>query len=100
MWRGALLYFSIFYTYSVYLSIFLYTYDLFLLLLVFFFFFIFILLLLIIIIIGLVGRVFAYSPGDRGSILSRVIPNTQKMVLDVAFRNTQNYKVRIKGKME
>ena len=30
----------------------------------------------------------------------RVIPKTQKMVLDAALLNTQHYKVRIKGKME
>ena len=46
------------------------------------------------------SRMFANGPGDRGSILSRVIPKTQKMVLDVALLNTQHYKVRIKGKME
>ena len=31
---------------------------------------------------GLVGRVFANGPGDRGSIPGRVIPKTLKMVLD------------------
>ena len=31
--------------------------------------------------IDLIGRVLAKSPGDRGSILSRVIPKTQKVVL-------------------
>ena len=46
------------------------------------------------------GRVFASGPGDRGSIPSRVIRKTQKMVLDVALLNTQNYRVMIKGKME
>ena len=30
----------------------------------------------------------------------RVIPKTQKMVLDVSLLNTQHYKVRIKGKVE
>ena len=29
-----------------------------------------------------------------------VIPKTQKMVLDATLLNTQNYKVRIKGKVE
>ena len=43
------------------------------------------------------GRVFAYGPGDRGSIPSQIIPNTQKMVLDGALLNT-HHKVRIKGK--
>ena len=39
----------------------------------------------------------AYGPGDRGSIPGRVIPKTQKMVLDAALLNTQYYKTRIKG---
>ena len=43
---------------------------------------------------------FANGPGDRGSILGRVIPKTQKMALDAALPNTQHYKVRIKGKVE
>ena len=46
------------------------------------------------------SRVFANGPGDRGSIISRDIPKTQKMVLDAAFSNTQYYKVRIKGKVD
>ena len=46
------------------------------------------------------GRVFAYGPGDRDSIPGRVIPKTQKMVLDAALLNTQHYKVEIKGKVE
>ena len=45
-------------------------------------------------------RVFANGPGDLGSIPGRVIPKTQKMVLDVSLLNTQHYKVRIKGKVE
>ena len=44
--------------------------------------------------------VFANGPGDRGSIPGRVIPKTQKLVLDAALFNTQHYKVRIKGKVE
>ena len=36
-------------------------------------------------------------PGDLGSIPGRVIPKTQKMVLDATLLNTQHYKVRIKG---
>ena len=40
------------------------------------------------------------SPGDWGSIPGRVIPKTEKMVLDAALLNTQHYKVRIKGKVE
>ena len=46
------------------------------------------------------SRVFANGPGDRGSIPGRVIPKTQKMVLDAALLSTQHYKVRIKGKVE
>ena len=46
------------------------------------------------------SRVFANGPGDWGSIPSRVIPKTQKMVLDTALLNTQRYMVRIKGKVE
>ena len=45
-------------------------------------------------------KVFTNSPGDISSIPGRVIPNTQKMVLDAALLNTQHYKVRIKGKVE
>ena len=45
-------------------------------------------------------RVFANGPGDLGSIPGRVIPKTQKMVLDVILLNTQHYKVEIKGKVE
>ena len=43
---------------------------------------------------------FANGPGDLGSIPGRVIPKTQKMVLDASLLNTQHYKVRIKGKVE
>ena len=32
--------------------------------------------------------------------LGHVIPKTQKMVLDTSLLNTQQYKVRIKGKVE
>ena len=49
---------------------------------------------------GLMSRGFVSGPGDRGSIPDQVIPKTQKMVLDAALLNTQNYKVRIKGKVE
>ena len=44
---------------------------------------------------GLMIRVFANGPGDRGSIPGQVISKTQKMVLDAAFLNSQHYKVRI-----
>ena len=43
---------------------------------------------------------FANGPGDRGSIPDRVIPKTQKMVLDATLPRIQHYKVRIKGKVE
>ena len=49
---------------------------------------------------GRMCRVFANGPGDRGSIPGRVVPKTQKMVLDAAFLNTQHYKVSIMGKVE
>ena len=49
--------------------------------------------------VGPVGRVFANGPGDLGSIPVRVIPKTLKMVLDTFLLNTQQYKVRIKGKV-
>ena len=42
-------------------------------------------------------RVFTNVPGDLGSIPGRVIPKTQKMVLDATLLNTELYKVRIKG---
>ena len=50
--------------------------------------------------IGIAVRVFANGPGDLGSIPGRVIPKTQKMLLDASLLNTQHYKVRIKGKVE
>ena len=50
--------------------------------------------------IGQVGRVFANGPGDLGSIPGHVIPKTLKMVLDTPILNTQQCKVRIKGKVE
>ena len=50
--------------------------------------------------IGLVGRVLANGPGDLGSISGQVIPKTLKMVIDTSLRNTQQYKVRFKGKVE
>ena len=45
-------------------------------------------------------RVFANGPGDLCSIPGRVIPKTQKMVLDASLLSTQHYKVWIKGKIE
>ena len=50
--------------------------------------------------IGLVGRVFANGPRDLGSIPGQVIPKTLKMVVDISLLNTQQYEVRIKGKVE
>ena len=44
-------------------------------------------------------RVFANGPGDLGSIPDRVIPKTQKMILDASLLNTQHNKVWIKGKV-
>ena len=48
----------------------------------------------------LVGRVFANGTRDLGSIPRRVIPKTQKMLLEASLRNSLHYKVRIKGKVE
>ena len=45
-------------------------------------------------------RVFANGLGDLSSISGRIIPKTQKMVLDPSLLNTQHYKARIKGKVE
>ena len=50
--------------------------------------------------IGLVGRMFNNGSGDLGSIPGRVIPKTLKMVLGISLFNTQQYKVRIKCKVE
>ena len=43
-------------------------------------------------------RVFTNDLGDLGSIPGRVIPKTQKVVLDSTLLNT--HKVQIKGKVE
>ena len=48
-------------------------------------------------VIGLMSRVFANGPADRGSITGQVILKTQKMVLDATLLSTQHYKVRIQG---
>ncbi len=50
--------------------------------------------------IGLMSRVFTTGLGDLGSIPGRVIPKTQKMVLDTTLINTQLYKVWMKGKVD
>ena len=51
--------------------------------------------LLILDTIGLAVRVFANVPGDLGSIPGRVIPKTQKMVLDVSL-SIIRYELRVK----
>ena len=48
--------------------------------------------------IGKIVWAFANGLGDRSSIPGRVIPKTQKMVLDASLFNTQHYKVWLKGK--
>ena len=50
--------------------------------------------------IGIMVRVLANDPVDGDSIPGRVIPKTQKMVLNATLLNTQHYKVRINGKVE
>ena len=49
---------------------------------------------------NVLGRVFANGPGDRGSVPGYVIPKSLKMVLVTSLLNTQQYKVRTKGKVE
>ncbi len=39
------------------------------------------------------NRVFANGPEDWGSIPGRVIPKTQKMVIDASLLNTQHYPI-------
>ena len=46
------------------------------------------------------SREFTSGLRDWGSIPVRVISKTKKMVLDATLLNTQDFKVRIKGKME
>ena len=41
---------------------------------------------------------FVNGPGVQGSIPARVIPKTQKMVLDATLLNSEHYKIRIKVK--
>ena len=50
--------------------------------------------------IGMMVTMFANGPGHRGSIPDRVISETLKIVLDASLLNTQQYKVRIKGKVD
>ena len=46
------------------------------------------------------SRVFTNGPEDQGSIPGRVIPKAQKMILDAALLNIQQYKVKIKDIVE
>ena len=50
--------------------------------------------------INLAGKVFAYGPGDLGSMPGRVIPKTPKMVLDTSLLNTQHYKGKVEQSRE
>ena len=50
--------------------------------------------------IGQSDRMFVNGPGSWSLIPGRVIPKTQKIVLDIFLFNTQNYKERTKGKVE
>ena len=50
--------------------------------------------------IGRMSWILSNGLEDWGSILYQAIPKTQKMVLDAALLNTQDYKIRIKGKVE
>ena len=49
--------------------------------------------------IDLMRRVFANDLRDQSSIASQVTWKTQKVVLDANLRNTQRYKLSIKGKV-
>ena len=49
--------------------------------------------------IGIIVSVFANSPEVLSSFPGRVIPKTQKMVLDTTLLNTKHYKVKIKSKV-
>ena len=46
------------------------------------------------------STVFANGPGDWGSNQGRVIPKTQKTVLDATLLNAQHYNIQIKSKVE
>ena len=43
---------------------------------------------------------FTNGPIDLGSLPGRVLPQTLKIVLHTSLLNTQQYKIRIKGKVE
>ena len=47
--------------------------------------------------IGMMVRMFANGSGDLGSKPGRVIPKTEKMVLDASLLYTQHYKVTYQG---
>ena len=49
--------------------------------------------------IGINVKVFANGSADLGSIPGRVLPKTQKMVLDTSSLINQDYKLQIKGKV-
>ena len=51
-------------------------------------------------VIGLMSIVFTNGPVNRVLVPGRVIPKTQKMVLDAVLLSTQHCKVRIKSKVE
>ena len=44
--------------------------------------------------IGIMFRVFTNGPGDLDSILGRVLPKIQKLVLDAPLPKIQHYKVK------
>ena len=54
----------------------------------------------IVISIGLMSKVFTNGQGEQCSMPGQVIPKTQKIALDAALLNSQQYKVRIKGKLD
>ena len=45
-------------------------------------------------------RVFTNVLGDRTSIPDRVMPKTQKILLNTSLLNPQLFKVRVKGKVD
>ena len=45
------------------------------------------------------SRVFAYGPGDLGSIPGWVIPKIKKMFLGASLLSIQHYEVKIKDKV-
>ena len=46
-------------------------------------------------VIDMMVSVLTSGPGDQASILGRVVPKTEKMVLDASFLNTQHYKEQL-----